>query len=253
MLLLCLDSSSAASVALVATADETRWRTSADDPLDAAARGRVLAGWSTEDTRTHAEVLAPAVRQVLAEAGAGPEDLDAILVGTGPGPFTGLRAGLVTARVLGFAWSLPVRGMTSLAAVAHDVAALPQEHRPSSFLVATDARRREVYWAVYRLSPGQPPTLTDGPHVGPAQDLPALPAYGRGAGLYAEQLPLAVTEPVPGGTTEPPSEWQPTAQSLGMAAVDLLAAGGSLSEDLSPLYLRESDAKVPGPRKKAGA
>ncbi|WP_144791440.1 tRNA (adenosine(37)-N6)-threonylcarbamoyltransferase complex dimerization subunit type 1 TsaB [Kocuria palustris] len=255
MLLLCLDSSSAASVALVATADETRWRP-ADDPstdVPGSGRGRVLSSSSTEDTRTHAEVLAPAVREVLAEAGAGPEDLDAVLVGTGPGPFTGLRAGLVTARVLGFAWSLPVRGMTSLAALAHDVAALPQEQRPSAFAVAVDARRREVYWAVCRLPLGETPVLVDGPHVGPARELPELPVYGRGAGLYAEQLPLAVTRPVPGGPWEAPSQWQPSAQSLGMAAADLLAAGGELSADVEPLYLRESDAKVPGPRKRAGA
>lgn len=254
MLLLCLDSSSAASVALVGSPDDPR---AAPVPEDGGGRetgaGRVLAGWSTEDTRSHAEVLTPAVQRILAEAQVAPTDLDGLLVGTGPGPFTGLRAGLVTARVLGFGWRLPVHGLSSLAALAHDVAALPPAHRPSSFAVATDARRRELYWAAYRLPPGQPPLLVDGPRVGPAETVPELPVYGRGAGLYPERLPLAVTEPVPGGPPQDPSRWQPTAGSLGLAALSLLAAGRPLSEDVRPQYLRDSDAKVPGPRKRAGS
>lgn len=254
MLLLCLDSSSAASVALVGSSDGTR---RSPDPEDGGGPdtgpGRVLASWSTEDTRSHAEVLTPAVQRVLTEAGVRASDLDGLLVGTGPGPFTGLRAGLVTARVLGFGWRLPVHGLSSLTALAHDVASLPPQHRPSSFAVATDARRREVYWALWRLSPGQAPVLVDGPHVGPAETLPDLPVYGRGAGLHAERLPRAVIEPVPGGPLRAPSLWQPTAGSLGLAALSQLASGRPLSDDVRPQYLRDSDAKVPGPRKRAGA
>ena len=123
----------------------------------------------------------------------------------------------------------------------------------TSFIVAADARRREVYWAQCRLQGTGAPLLVDGPRVGPAQELPELPVYGRGAGLYAEQLPQAVVEPVPGGPQQAPSQWQASAASLGMAAAEALAAGQELSQDLAPLYLRESDAKVPGPRKKAGA
>lgn len=249
MLLLCLDSSSAASVALLQIDNDPGLPSGDHDASPENAR--VLAEWSTEDTRSHAEVLTPAVQEVLERVGTAPEDLSGILVGTGPGPFTGLRAGLVTARVLGYAWDLPVWGMTSLAALAYDVAALPQP--PSSFIVAADARRREVYWAQYRLQGTGAPLLVDGPRVGPAQELPDLPVYGRGAGLYAAQLPQAVVEPVPGGPQQEPSGWQASAASLGLAAAEALAAGQQLSQDLSPLYLRDSDAKVPGPRKKAGA
>lgn len=251
MLLLCLDSSAAASAALVGTPPDPR-------PLDDAPAGppegppRVLAAWSTEDTRSHAEVLTPAVERILAESDTRPEQLDGLLVGTGPGPFTGLRAGLVTARVLGFGWGLPVYGMTSLAALAHDVVSLPEGARPSSFAVAADARRQELYWAQYRLADGQA-ELVSGPHVGPAEQLPDLPVYGRGAGLYAQRLAEPMTEPIPSGPVEAPSLWQPSAQSLGLSALARIARGGQLSQDLTPLYLRESDAKVPGPRKRAGA
>lgn len=243
MLLLCLDSSAAASVAVVDTTEQ---------------QPQILARWETQDTRSHAEVLTPAVEQVMAGAGVTAQELNGVLVGTGPGPFTGLRAGLATARTLGFAWGLPVHGMCSLDAVANDVAALPDFERPTEFVVATDARRREVYSAVYRTERdgGEAirAVLVSGPSVGPAAELPDLPAYGRGAGLYAQDLPQAVLMPVPGAVQEnAPTEWQPNAASLGLAAAGVVNSGGQLSTETSPLYLRESDAKVPGPRKKATA
>lgn len=243
MLLLCLDTSAAASVAVVDTTPQAP---------------RVLARWETADTRSHAEVLTPAVETTLNQAGIAAGELDGILVGTGPGPFTGLRAGLVTARTLGFVWDLPVFGMCSLEAIAHDVASLPEPVRPSEFAVATDARRREVYWATYTVADGEnggPRALaSDSPRVGAASELPDLPVYGRGAGLYPDLLAHPVLQAVPGAhDTAPPVEWQPHAASLGLAAAAALAADLELSDDTSPLYLRESDAKVPGPRKKATA
>ena len=84
------------------------------------------------------------------------------------------------------------------------------------------------------------PQLLDGPHVGFAADLPELPVYGAGAGLYAD-----VVKAVPGFSTR-----QPEALSLGQFALARLAAGERLLES-TPLYLRESDAQVPGPRKRA--
>lgn len=243
--MLCLDSSAAASVAVVDT--------TVPEP-------RVLSRWETQDTRSHAEVLTPAVQQSLAQAGVTPSRVEAILVGTGPGPFTGLRAGLATARTLGFVWGVPVYGACSLDAVAHDVVALPEHARPTEFVVATDARRREVYWAVYRTVSGSGgdglahATLVQGPFVGPAHELPAVPAYGRGAGLYTQDLPLAVVQPIAEAShNTAPSEWLPSAASLGLAASGVVNSGGSLSTDTTPMYLRESDAKVPGPRKKASA
>ena len=87
-----------------------------------------------------------------------------------------------------------------------------------------------------------------------ASELPDVPVYGRGAGLYPDLLSRPVLEAVPGAQdAAPPVEWQPHAASLGLAAAAALAHGIELSSDTSPLYLRESDAKVPGPRKKATA
>ena len=204
--------------------------------------GTVIGEYAGTDTRSHAEVLAPAVEDLLRRAGARGSDLGGIAVGVGPGPFTGLRAGLATARTLAFVWGVPLHGVMSLDALALEASA--EAPAGTDFLVATDARRHEVYWARYRSpeSPEELPALLDGPRVGPAGELPDLPVFGAGAGLYPGLLHAA-----PGF-----SPALPHAASLGLVAQAKLAAGLPLL-DTTPLYLRESDAKVPGPRKRAGA
>jgi tRNA threonylcarbamoyladenosine biosynthesis protein TsaB len=107
-----------------------------------------LAQLVTVDAHRHAELLAPAIAKVIADAGASQRDLTGIVAGVGPGPYTGLRVGLVTARVLGAALGIPVFGLCSLDAIAADVTG-GGEGPDSDFLVASDARRRELYWARY--------------------------------------------------------------------------------------------------------
>lgn len=224
MLLLALDTSAAATVALLRD-------------------GAVLGRFGSGDTRSHAEVLAPAVQRVLAEAGISGTALDAVVAGVGPGPFTGLRAGLVTARTLAFVWNVPLHGVMSLDALAFGaVGALPPGAR---FLVGTDARRGEIYWASYLMPADSAglPELLDGPHVGPATELPKdQPLVGRAAGLYPEDVQgLAAFATA-----------DPDAVDLARLARLRLMAGHAL-RDTAPLYLRDSDAKVPGPRKRATA
>ncbi|MDQ0735735.1 tRNA (adenosine(37)-N6)-threonylcarbamoyltransferase complex dimerization subunit type 1 TsaB [Arthrobacter agilis] len=226
MLLLALDTSAAATVALL--------------------RDDVVVGrFGSADTRSHAEVLAPAVQRILTDAAVAGSDLDGIVAGVGPGPFTGLRAGLVTARTLGFVWDVPLLGVLSLDAIAFDAAASGAVPARSAFLVGTDARRGEVYWAAYRApaEEGLLPLLLDGPHVGTAASLPkGMPLAGRAAGLYPDDL-----DGLPDFTAS-----DPDAASLGRVARQRLLSGEPL-RDTAPLYLRESDAKVPGPRKRATA
>ena len=212
----------------------------------------VLAETTTVDARRHGELLASSIDAMLAEAGAGRLDITAVAVGTGPGPYTGLRAGLVTARVLGSALGVPVYGVCTLDVIAADVvrtgAAAGQE-----FLVATDARRREVYWARYDADGRR----LDGPAVGYPADVaetvagravagraaadsqgrPGLLTAGAGALLY------------PGVLGEPIGPSYPAAGTLARIAAQQLAAGlpGSGAE---PIYLRRPDARVPGPPKR---
>lgn len=192
---------------------------------------QMLAADTRVDARRHGELLAPAIVQVLDVAGADPRDLTSVAVGVGPGPFTGLRVGMVTARTLGAVLGVPVQGVCSLDAIAAAVTDL------AAFAVATDARRREVYWATYeRAAEGL--RRVEGPEVTRPHELAArhdLPVIGRGGQMYAEMLPYL------------PGPLDPDAAVLARAVVrrevELLPA--------DPLYLRRPDVSVPGRRKPA--
>ena len=105
--------------------------------------GAVLAQAGVEAGQKHGETLAPLVRAVLAEAGVPLAAVTRVVVGVGPGPFTGLRVGMVTAVALGSALGVPVVGVCSL-----DGLLTPGDG--ADVLAVTDARRKEVYWARYR-------------------------------------------------------------------------------------------------------
>ena len=186
---------------------------------------RVLAESTTVDARRHTELVAPAILEVLDAAGADRGDLTAIAVGVGPGPFTGLRIGLVTARMLGSVLRVPVRGVCSLDIVAAGVIG------QARFAVATDARRREVYWARYEGG-----RRTAGPAaVSPAEVATALPVAGAGPRLYPDAFPNPVPPEFPSAGT--------LASAIAAGTVDVLAP--------DPLYLRRPDASPPGVRKSA--
>jgi tRNA threonylcarbamoyl adenosine modification protein YeaZ len=187
----------------------------------------VVAELSVVDPRRHGEVLAVLVDQVLRKADAGRGDLTAIAVGTGPGPYTGLRAGVVTARVLGSALQIRTDGICSLDVIAVQAAAGAGH---SDFLVATDARRRELYWGRYT-GDGE---RAAGPYVSKPADLqPDLPVAGEGAMLYPELGRRAL------------APRYPAAGQLARLAVGRISAGlpPGLAE---PLYLRRPDAREPG-------
>lgn len=221
---LSIDTSAHASVALV---DYTT--------------GSVIAQRTSPKGNDQTETLASYVRDLLEENNEEGKNLAGIFVGVGPGPFTGLRVGLVAARTFGFVWNVPVHGVMSLHALAERV--LDTEQVPAEFVVAADARRQEVYWAKYDATGN----LLDGPHVGTAATLPALPVYGVGASLYPEQLVEAGAHGV-----EESLDWIAQARELGRRGIKDLAKGVDLS-DTAPQYLRESDAQVPAFMKKAKA
>ncbi len=188
---------------------------------------RVLAEATTLDPRAHVERLAPGIRAVLAEAGVTPGEVTDVVAGLGPGPFTGLRVGLVTARVFAFAVGARLHGLGSLDALAAAVAPLSGE-----VLVATDARRKEVYWARYA-GTGTSVTRVEGPAVARPADLPAslrgLPTAGRGPVLYPDLFP------------RPIAPLDVSAATLATLVVARLAAGDPL-DATEPLYLRRPDA-----------
>lgn len=199
----------------------------------------VVAARSVEDARHHTEHLAPTIEAVLADAGWSPRELTDIAVGTGPGPFTGLRVGIVTGLTLGHATGARVHGVCSLDALAR--AAHEAAPEVTDVLVATDARRREVYWARYHRR-----ERVDGPGVARAADLPeelrALPTVGRGPLLY----PDALTHPLTGAVGP---LLDVDAAALAGVAVDGIRTGAPMPT--TPLYLRRPDAQEPGAPKPA--
>lgn len=197
--------------------------TSAHVAVSVASGDQVLAAVREDAPRGHAELLSGLVREAMADAGVTSVDLEYVVVGTGPAPFTGLRVGLVTARTLGFAWRLPVLGVCSLDA-------LGAQH--GDVTVVTDARRKEVYWARYRAG-----ERVDGPSVAaPEAVVAGGSVVGAGALLYPDHFPGAV-----------PADVDPA--WLARVAARRLAAGESADTDfpIEPMYLRRPDVHgVPG-------
>jgi tRNA threonylcarbamoyladenosine biosynthesis protein TsaB len=196
---------------------------------------RVIAGASALDARRHSELLTPMIAKILADAGASRTDLTAIAVGVGPGPYTGLRVGVVTARVLGSVLHLPVSGVCSLDIIAASAVSAVSAAPAGPFLVATDARRKEVYWARYDAAGRR----IAGPHVGQASAIPdaaGLPVAGAGGPLYPEAFGELIGPAYPDARTLCGLVARPASQ------VPLLAP--------EPLYLRRPDAREPGPPKR---
>lgn len=192
---------------------------------------RVVASARIVDARRQGELLAPLITKVMADAGAERGDLTGVAVGVGPGPYTGLRVGLVTARVLGAVLDVPVSGVCTLDVIAAGARA---RIGAQEFLVATDARRKEVYWARYDASGRR----VAGPLVGPAGEIdgaPALPVAGDGGRIYAESFGELV-----------PDTAYPDAGTL----CEIVARGGPDLLPPRPLYLRRPDAREPGAPKR---
>jgi tRNA threonylcarbamoyl adenosine modification protein YeaZ len=215
MLALVIDTSSAAVTAGLVRYDESDFT--------------VLAERVTVNARAHGELLTPSIGGALADAGARMEDVLAVVAGVGPGPFTGLRVGLVTAAAISDALRVPAYGVCSLDAIADGVV--------GSLLVAGDARRKEIYWSVY----------SDGDRVGePRVDKPAdvvaelakmtsgvAAMAGAGARLYADILGLPMLD----------RDYPSVAGTAARARERVVRRAAS--EPLTPLYLRRPDATVP--------
>ncbi|QZY28562.1 tRNA (adenosine(37)-N6)-threonylcarbamoyltransferase complex dimerization subunit type 1 TsaB [Nocardioides coralli] len=190
----------------------------------------VVAELASEQTMRHGEQLAPLVERALQQVGIVRQDLTAIAVGVGPGPFTGLRVGLVTARTLGFVLEIPVYGVCTLDVLA--VEAVDTGSVIGDFVVATDARRKEVYLASY----DEEGTRLAGPVVDKPADLATdAQVVGEGAALYPDHFPTGV---------------RPLRPSAGWLARTVAGERAEL-RDPEPLYLRRPDAATPGARKPA--
>lgn len=181
----------------------------------------VLAETTKNEHGIQGEQTAALIQELLAKANLTITDLTDVVVGVGPGPYTGLRVGIATAQAIAFAKGIPISGICSLDAVAYDFG------KPC--VVVTDARRKELYWAKYDsdriLGPevNTPEQISiahnDAQFVGPGVEL--YPDFIRG-----QELPLR-------------------AASLGL----LFASGNAKVIPVAPLYIRKPDAQEPTTRK----
>ncbi|HTW21745.1 MAG TPA: tRNA (adenosine(37)-N6)-threonylcarbamoyltransferase complex dimerization subunit type 1 TsaB [Mycobacteriales bacterium] len=222
MLLLALDTSTPAVTVAVAALEAASPSTPGSGVVV-----NPLASASEVAQNRHGELLAPMIAGALARAGASAADLGAIAVGVGPGPFTGLRVGIVTARAMADALGLPAYAESSLRLLTRGPAG-----------VVTDARRKQVYWAVVTEH-----GFEAGPDLAPAEDAArrfttagVTEVAGQGALLYPEAFQ---------GFHVSADEAFPNPVTLAHLVAERASAGAP-ADELRPLYLRRPDAKPPG-------
>ncbi len=176
-----------------------------------------LAQCTQAGSRAHAELLTPSIVAAVHDSGLSLPGIEAVVVGCGPGPFTGLRVGMATAAAYGHALGVPVYGVCSLDAIGL--------RTTGEVLVVTDARRREVYWARYRDG-----VRLDGPGVAAAADVPtggAQRVAGSAQHCALFDLPaIGPAHPGPEGLVAAVADWR------------------SDPDPLVPLYLRRPDART---------
>jgi tRNA threonylcarbamoyl adenosine modification protein YeaZ len=197
--------------------------------------GVVRAQLESADPRGHAEVIGTLLQRVLVEAQVAASDITHVAAGMGPGPFTGLRVGIAAARTFALGRDVPVIPVPSHDAVAlelllHDaLTGGYEESIDQPFAVATDARRREYAYTVYRGldDDGLPVRLSEAALV-PRDELDGV-LEGRGAlRRDAERIPAAM---------------------LALAGARALAAGRTIGPT-DALYLRSPDVTAPtGPKR----
>ena len=199
--------------------------------------GTVRAEATSADPRGHAEVIGDLIARALTEAGAASADITHVAAGMGPGPFTGLRVGIAAARAFAIGRGIPI-----VPIVSHDAAALARGGADTAdsaapFVVATDARRREVAYSVY--APGPWPVRIEGPALaakGTEVAIESVELDAEGLALDDEALTTSIS-----------------AADLARIAARRIATGESDATASAPVYLRAPDVSVPAARKRVGS
>jgi len=204
--------------------------------------GEPLGALQIASGREHAERLVPAIRTLVADTGVSLDRLAAIAVGVGPGRFTGLRVGVTTAKVMAQALRIPVVGIGTL-----DLVAYPLHHARRDVVAVVDARRKEVFWARYRTVPGglerMGPEAVDPPHEVVAELQAAgtdVLLAGDGVDRYREVFAAVDHAELAGPEFSAPS----ALALLELAAGRLEREEFVTPAELTPVYLRESDAAI---------
>jgi tRNA threonylcarbamoyladenosine biosynthesis protein TsaB len=194
------------------------------------------------DARRHAELLAPAIASLCAQAGVAVDAISAVAVGTGPGMFTGLRVGVTTAKLLAQSLRVPVVAVPSL-----DLVAYPVRFTSRLVVAVLDARRREVFTSSYRPVPGGLQRVSEYQVLPPAELVAELSSHGEelllvgdGVGRYREEFEALEHAELGGPAFAAPS----AVALLELAAARVVREEFVSANDVEPLYLRQSDAEI---------
>ena len=205
-----------------------------------------LAARHEEQAREHTKLLVPMIRSVLDDVGTRLADLDAIVLGNGPGSFIGMRIAASVAQGLAFGAGLGIVPVSSMAAVAAEVL---DRSEAGEVAVAQDAHMNEVYLGIYRRGDGGMPVDMIDERLQPQAAIPELDAPGGGpraaAGFGWRRYPelLALNEDRLDAVSE---VLYPDARYLlPLGAQGLLSAGALAPEDVNPAYLRQKVAQKP--------
>ena len=204
--------------------------------------GGVLAETHLRGGRRHAETLGPAIEFLMSQSGHTPRDLAAVAVDVGPGLFTGLRVGLAHGKAMAHALGIPMVGVPSL-----DLVAFPLRYAGRRVVSVIDARRGEVYWAIYRAVPGGVQRIGEYQISSPADlasELTAEPEHtlgvGDGAHRYADML-----HGIGGFELADPALSHPSASSLVQLAHPRAMREEFVNQsEVEPIYLRRPDAEI---------
>jgi tRNA threonylcarbamoyladenosine biosynthesis protein TsaB len=206
-----------------------------------AREGEVVASASLGAKQRHGEFVAPAIDFCLTQSGLTVQDVSGVAVGIGPGLYTGLRVGLVTARAFASARQLPVVGLSGL-----DVLAFQVRYVRRLICAAVDARRGELFWAFYRTVPGGVQRVSE-LRIG-APEILAAEIEGAGDeclvvgdGVFRAAELLADAGALLGGT----STAYPEASHLAELAIPRFVREETVRpNELEPIYLRVADARI---------
>ncbi len=209
-----------------------------------------LGGTADPTPPRHAETLAPAIAWMCEQSGVTPASFSAVAVGIGPGMFTGLRVGVTTAKVLAQSLRIPVIPVPSL-----DLLAYPLRYAHGLVVATIDARREQLYWAIYRPSPGGVQRESEY-ELGTPDDLVAeIEARGHDAILcgdgvlrFRDRFSALGRHAVVAG----PAHASPSLTALADLALARFQREDFVSpNEVSPMYLRRSDAEIEWERKGA--
>ncbi len=203
--------------------------TSAGTSVALIENGELRAEITIDDNMRHAEVIGETIAQLLATTNTKPHQINTVVAGRGPAPFTGLRVGIAAATMFSVGAGAKLFGVCSLDAIAFNELSRGEAHK---LLVTADARRKEVYWAIYEgLDKDGLPIRTHGPAVNKPQDLEEL--------LKEQNL------------TTVHAQAKMSAKDLGLLAHNLQKAN-RLEPDTTALYLRAADAVEPKAHQRFG-